>query len=97
MYRAPEPFMAPILWPLTVSRSTPRALGVKGSLRKPWMASVWSRAAERRALRTWAASPTGWTAPVSLFTSIMDTRTVSGRRAASRSASRTRPSGPGVR
>ena len=89
--------MAPILWPLTVSRSTPSALGVKGIFRNPWMASVWRRAWERQRLSTCPASFTGWMAPVSLFTSIIDTSTVSGRRAASRSATFTRPSGPGVR
>lgn len=40
---------------------------------------------------------TGWRAPVSLFTSIMDTSTVSGRRAASRSSTRTRPEASGWR
>ena len=44
MYRAPTPLGAWILCPLTVSRSTPSSLGVKGTFRKPWTASQWTRA-----------------------------------------------------
>lgn len=89
--------MAPILWPLMVSRSTPSPFGVKGIFKKPWTASVWSKAADCFRRSSWAAWATGWRAPVSLFTSIMDTSTVSGRRAASRSSTRTRPEASGWR
>ena len=89
--------MAPILWPLMVSRSTPSPFGVKGIFKKPWTASVWSKAADCFRQSSWAAWATGWRAPVSLFTSIMDTSTVSGRRAASRSSTRTRPEASGWR
>ena len=97
MYSAPTPLGAWILWPLTDSRSTPSSLGVKGTFKKPWTASQWSRARQPAALMARAASFTGRTVPSSLFTSIMDTSTVSGRRAAASCSGATRPALSGLR
>ena len=77
------PLGAPILWPLRVSRSTPSPSGVKGTFKKPWTASVWTRAGHPERRTASAASRTGRRVPSSLFTSIMETSTVSGRRAPS--------------
>ena len=82
MYMHPMPLGAWILWPLTVSRSTPSSFTVKGTFKKPWTASQWSRAGQPEALMALAAWATGRMVPSSLFTSIMDTSTVSSRRAA---------------
>ena len=95
--KAPEPFIAPILCPLMVTRSAPKPLGVKGIFKNPCTASVCSRALDLCRLSTCAASATGWMAPVSLFTSSMDTSTVSGRRASSRASMRICPVASGCR
>ena len=83
MYSAPMPLGAWTLWPLMVTRSAPSSFTVKGTFKKPCTASQWSRAALPFRLSSRATSPTGRMVPSSLFTSIMDTSTVSSRRACS--------------
>ena len=86
IYRAPMPLGARTLWPLMVTRSAPRPRGVKGTFKKPCTASVWSKAGHWVRRMASAAAFTGWMVPSSLFTSITDTSTVSGRRAAESSS-----------
>ena len=96
-YSAPTPLGAWTLCPLMDSRSTPSPLGVKGIFKNPWTASQWSRAGQPVRRMAAAASRTGRMVPSSLFTSIMDTRTVSGRRAPSTWAGSRTPWRPGWR
>ena len=81
IYMAPMPLGAWILWPLMLSMSTPSSFGVKGTFKKPCTPSQWSSAPLPASFSTRAVSATGRMVPSSLFTSIMDTRMVSGRRA----------------
>ena len=75
------PLGARTLWPQMVTKSVPSSLGVKGTFKKPWTASVCRRAGEPAARMASAAARTGRREPTSLLTSIMDTRMVSGRTA----------------
>ena len=81
VYSAPTPLGPPILWADRLIRSTPQPAGSQGTFRKPWTASQWSRARLFFSRSSRAVSSTGNTQPVSLFTSIMLTSTVSSRRA----------------
>ena len=74
-------------------RSAPREAAVKGTFKKPWMASVWRRTGV--SFRAAATASTGRRTPVSLFTSIMDTRAVSSRTAAKTASAATRPAPSG--
>ncbi len=91
MYMAPIPFGGVNLMSADGQQVNPQALGRKGHLQK----GLHRVAVEQR--RCAGAPddpdclPTGSTLPSSLFTSIMDTRTVSGRSARSSSARSTVP------
>ncbi len=67
-----------ILWLLAESRSTPSFLGWILYFPYAWMASTWNKAPGFFARMASAASWIGWTAPISLFTYIMETKIVSG-------------------
>ena len=81
VYRAPAPLGPPILWADRLIRSTPQPTGSQGTFRKPCTASQCSRARLFFSRSRRATSCTGKMQPVSLFTSIMLTSTVSSRRA----------------
>ena len=77
--------------------SAPRVLAEKGTFRKPCTASVCSRAWEPAAFRAREMLAISVTPPVSLFTSISVTSTVSSRRASSTACTETEPSFSGWR
>ena len=92
--RMPVPCGAYILWPEMLSRSTFFSAPVRsmGSLPAAWTASVWKRMAGLYALAMRASLPMGWMAPVSLLANMMETSSVSGRRAASKASGSMMPS-----
>ena len=78
-------------------RSAPSVRARNGTLKKPCTASVWNRAFGQTRCVSRAMRSMGMTAPDSLFTIMMLTRIVSGRRAACRASRLTRPSASGCR
>ena len=78
-------------------RSAPRVFAEKGTFKKPCTASVCMRAFGAVRLRALDTPFMSVTAPVSLFTSMSEQRTVSSLAAAATCSGDTAPSGPGVR
>ena len=94
-YSAPTPTGPPHLCADKLSKSTSSAVTSTGTLPSACAASVCSKTP--RARQTAAMPAMSCTPPVSLFTSMSDTSTVSSRKAAATIAGVTRPSGPGRR
>ena len=97
MYSAPAPLIPWTLWAETEIRSAPSVRARNGTLKKPCTASVWNSAFGQTRCVSRAMRSMGMTAPDSLFTIMMLTRIVSGRRAACRASRLTRPSASGCR
>ena len=71
---APTPFGPPNLWALTLTRSTPDVRPATSSQPNACTASVCTSAAGARSRTSATTSSSGWRTPVSLLTSITDTR-----------------------
>ena len=85
------------MWPLMLIRSAPSEAARNGTFRKACTASVCSRALLPASFIARAAAEISVTDPVSLFTSMRETRTVSGRRADRSESMLTEPEGSGLR
>ncbi len=83
IYKKPLPFGPWILCPLAESRSIPDFFGFKRIFPYACMASAWIKACLQRFRICLTASSIGVMEPISLFTSIMETRIVSSSNASS--------------
>ncbi len=91
---APLPFRPWILCPDRAKLSIPRSFRLAGRRIKPWTPSTCSQASGHSFLTRALTSRMGWMAPVSLLTSITQTRRTSSASMPSKAARFTLPSGP---